>query len=353
MKRRFAKMVSACLAAVMLVGMMAGCAKNEEPAATEATEEAAEAAPEVDPNETYYYICPLATLEYWQAHKAGLEDACAELGVTPKFVGDDGLDVDAMCAVIDTAINDPNCKGIVMQANFPDAYEPYVERAKEAGIPVVYQTVDGLEDSERLCFIGTDYVEYGKIMMRLAAEATGGEGNVIYSNALSAGSTSVEDITTGIKEEIKNWPNMKLVAEVDDQTDAAVAATKIGAALLANENVTVVIGGQSVSGTGAATAIKEAGLTGEVQVISIDRESSTLEAIQNGEIYATVAGKQYTEVYYGVKLCYDYQHGAKNAFSADDAAAELVIAPDFIDTGALIINKDNVDKFVGFSYADR
>ena len=114
-----------------------------------------------------------------------------------------------------------------------------------------------MDGSKRLCFLGTDYVEYGKIMMRQAAEATGGKGSVIYSNALSAGSAAVEDVTTGIKEEIQNWPDMKLVAELDDSSDAAVAATKVGAALLANDNVTVVIGGQSTSAIGAVTAIKE------------------------------------------------------------------------------------------------
>jgi ABC-type sugar transport system substrate-binding protein len=47
----------------------------------------------------------------------------------------------------------------------------------------------------------------------------------------------------GIRDEVKNWPNMKIVAEVDDTSDAAVAATKVGAAILANPDVTVVIGG--------------------------------------------------------------------------------------------------------------
>ena len=345
------KILALLLAVLMLCCCLTACSEKQENAAP--ADSAASAAPKTVSEETYYYICPLANLEYWLAHKAGLEDACAELGVTAKFVGDDGLDVDAMCAVIETALNDPNCAGIVMQANFADAYEPYVEQAAEKGIPVCYQTVDGVDGSKRLCFLGTDYVEYGKIMMRQAAEATGGKGAVIYSNNLSAGSASVEDITTGIKEEIKNWPDMTLVAEVDDTSDAAVAATKISAALLANEGVSVVIGGQSVSAIGAVTAIKEANMSDSVKVISIDRDSATLEAIQNGEIYSTVAGKQYTEVYYGVKLCYDFNHGAKNAFSADDAAANLVIAPSFIDTGALIINKDNVEKFVGFSYANR
>jgi len=103
------KMLALCLALLfVLTGFAAAIA--EEPVSAE----------------TYYYIAPLANLEYWLAHRAGLEDACKELGVTAKFVGDDGLDVDAMCAVIGTALNDPNCAGIVMQANFADAYEPYV-----------------------------------------------------------------------------------------------------------------------------------------------------------------------------------------------------------------------------------
>lgn len=347
------KSIAICLAVLMLAGLLTACTKTETPTAAVATGSEKDATPVAVSEETYYYIAPLANLEYWLAHRAGLEDACAELGVTAKFTGDDALDVDAMCAVIGTAINDPNCAGIIMQANFADAYEPYVKEAKEKGIPICYQTVDGVANSERLCFLGTDYVQYGAIMMQQAAEATGGKGGVIVSNALSAGSAAVADVMEGIRMEAANWPDMTIVAEVDDGSDAAVAATKIGAALLANEGVSVVIGGQSTSAIGAVTAIKEAGLSGQVQVISIDRDSATLEYIQNGDIYATVAGKQYTEVYYGVKLCYDFNHGAKNAFSADDAAAGLVIAPSFIDTGVLIINQKNVDKFVGFSYANR
>ena len=124
--------------------------------------------------------------------------------------------------------------------------------------------------------------------------------------------------------------------------------------VIAENEMTYVNGGASfIDAIGAVTAIKEAGLSDKVDVISIDRDSATLEYIQSGDIYSTVAGKQYTEVYYGVLFCYDYKHGAKNAFSADDAAAGMVIAPSFVDTGALIINAQNVDKFVGFSYADR
>ena len=346
------KILALALAFLIVATVFTGCAKNEPtPTPNTATPAEPVEAKEVS-EETYYYICPLSSLEYWQAHRAGLEDACAELGVTPKFVGNDKLDADAMCAIFETAINDPNCAGIISACHFPDAYEPLVHAAKEKGIPVCFQTIEPLENSERLCFLGTDYVEFGRMMMRQAAEATGEKGNIIISNNLSSGSPSTTNVMQGIREEVENYPNMKIVAEVDDTSDASVAATKIGAALLANEDVTAIIGGQSVSAIGAVTALKENGIEG-IKVISIDRDSATLEYIQSGDIYSTVIGKQYSEVYYAVKICYDYHHGSNNAYSSDDAKAGMVIAPDRVDCGALVINKDNVEDFIDFTYVDR
>lgn len=343
------KLLAILLALVMVVGLF-GCAAKEEaaPAAPEA------AAPAADySGETYVYMCPLSSLEYWQSYRVGLEDACAELGVTAKFVGDDGIEADAMCAILETVLNDPSTAGIMTNGHFPEAYEPYFEQALAKGIGVIY-TGGGCETPTcALTTLGSDYVAYGAQMLDQCAEAIGAKGKIIISQNLTAGGTPGEQVMQGIHEQIAKYPDMEIVAEVDDQSDAAVAATKTGAALLANPNVSVVIGGQSTSAIGAVTAIKEAGLSDKVEVISIDRDSATLEYVQSGDIYSTVAGKQYTEVYYGVHFCYDYRHGAKNAFSADDAAAGMVIAPSFVDTGALIINAGNVDKFVGFSYADR
>lgn len=349
------KVLGLVLTIALMTGLFVACGQKSGAPATDAPvseEGAAEGEAAANSDETYVFICPLANLEYWQAYRVGLEDACAEMGVTAKFLGDDGLEADAMCAVLETAINDPTTAGIVMPGHFPEAYVPYYEMAWEKGIPVV-NTGDDVPGSRRLTCLGNDYVEYGAMMLEQAAEAVGGKGDVIVSNAFSAGSLAVEEVNEGIHRAIESYPDMKIVAEVDDQSDAAVAATKIGAALLANPDTAVVIGCQSTSAIGAVTAIKEAGLSDKVKVVSIDRDAATLEYVKNGDIYSTVAGKQYTEAYYGMKICYDFNHGSKSAFSNDDGAAGLQIAPSFIDTGALIINQDNVDLFLDFNYADK
>ena len=345
------KKLLAILLALVMVISLAACAAQEEAAAPDAEEEAAPAADYS--SETYVYMCPLSSLEYWQSYRVGLEDACAELGVTAKFVGDDGFEADAMCAILETVLNDPNTAGILTNGHFPEAYEPYFEQALEKGIGVIY-TGGGCETPTcALTTLGSDYVAYGAQMFDQAAEAVGGKGKVIISQNLTAGGTPGEQVMQGIHEQVLKYPDMEIVAEVDDQSDAAVAASKIGAALLANPDTAVIIGCQSASGVGAVTAVKEAGMGDQVKIVCIDRDAATLEYVKNGDIYSTVAGKQYTEAYYGTKILFDYRHGSKQAFSNDDATAGMVIAPQFIDTGALVINKDNVDFFLDFSYANQ
>lgn len=345
------KVLAILLTLVLAMGLMAGCAKQEEsaPAAAAAGEEAAEEGTDLS-GETYVYMCPLSSLEYWQAYRVGLEDACAELGVTAKFVGDDGIEADAMCAILETLINDPTTAGIMTNGHFPEAYEPYFEQALEKGIGIVYTGGGAETPSCALTTLGSDYVAYGAQMLDQAAEAIGGKGKIIVSQNLTAGGTPGEQVMEGIHTQIENYPDMEIVAEVDDQSDAAVAASKIGAALLANPDVVGIIGCQSASGIGAVTAVKEAGMSDQIDIICIDRDAATLEYVKSGDIYSTVAGKQYTEAYYGTKILFDYRHGSKQAFSNDDATANMVIAPSFIDTGALVINQDNVDFFLDFTY---
>ena len=344
------KLLAILLALVMVIGLV-GCAAKEEAAAPAAE---AEAAPAADySGETYVYMCPLSSLEYWQSYRVGLEDACAELGVTAKFVGDDGIEADAMCAILETVLNDPSTAGIMTNGHFPEAYEPYFEQALAKGIGVIY-TGGGCETPTcALTTLGSDYVAYGAQMLDQCAEAIGGKGQIIISQNLTAGGTPGEQVMQGIHQQIEKYPDMEIVAEVDDQSDAAIAASKIGAALLANPDVVGIIGCQSASGVGAVTAVKEAGLGDQVKIVCIDRDAATLEYIKNGDIYSTVAGKQYTEAYYGTKILFDYRHGSKSAFSNDDATAGMVVAPQFIDTGALVINQSNVDFFLDFSYANQ
>ncbi|MGI6161198.1 MAG: substrate-binding domain-containing protein [Christensenellales bacterium] len=344
MKKRVLALV---MIVMMLAAMFTGCAEpaasndSPQPAAPNTDATTTDTAQTVDPDEEYVFITPLMSLEYFQQHKNAVEDAANDLGVTGYMAGTEKYDAQEMVTVFDTLI-EKGVAGIITPGHFADAYRDCVERAWAKGIPVATVTLN-IPDSKVLSHFGTNYVTYGEIMAKTLMDKIGKE-KFIFSTNLQGGGDPAHDIMKGILNVCEANPGFEMVAQVEDQSDAAVAASVIGAALQANPDVKGVIGAQSVSGIGAVTALREAGLLDKVDIVCIDKDAPTLEAIADGDIYATVIGKQYTEVYYATKFLYDYNHN-KLKLVSDSKAAGISPLPSFVDTGAIIVTKDNVSFF--------
>ncbi len=345
------KVLATLLCVLMLVGMFAGCtsAPSSQALAENGGDGATQAAGEENQDfsdEEYVFITAASSLEYFNAHKKGLQDACKALGVKATIVGDDKVDAATMTSLIEATI-ERGVAGIVLVGHFPDAYAPLVDKAWEKGIPVVLQSIDA--ECNRICYIGTDYYTYGKNQMDMMAEALGGKGKIIISTSMDSGQ-SAKDQQNGIEDRVaEKYPDIEVVGVLEDKAMMDTAVSVISASLQSNPDINGIIGCQSVSGVAAVTAAREAGLLDKIKIVAVDRDEPTLEAIQAGDIYGTICGKQYSEVYYGVKILYDYHH-ANLAQSKDDKAANLIGVPSYIDLGSLQITKDNVEYFIGFKY---
>lgn len=299
-----------------------------------------------DPNEEYVFMMIQSGIEYWNQHKNAMYDATSELGVKYSIVGIEGSDANDICTALDTVIAKQPA-GIVIAGYYPDAFIPLFEKAWSMGVPVATTTID-VPDSKRLCFLGTNYYNYGKMMADVAAEACGSSGKVIVTTCLNSGQQSQIDINNGIKERIaEKYPQMQIVATLEDESDAEVAVQVISSALQSNPDAAVIIGTDAIGGVGAATALREVNLLGKIKIVCMDRDAPTLEAIKEGNIYATLAGKQYAEVYYAVKFLYDYNHN-KVPLVMDNKANNVVAQPLVCDPGAIVIKADNVDAFLEY-----
>lgn len=341
------KKLMACMMAFMLIcGILTGCSGEEGTTAENVASEEAEGTSYAD--EEYVFITPSASIEYYNAHKKAIQDACKDLGVKAVLVGDDKAEPATMVSLIEATIS-RGVKGIVLQNHFPDAYTPVIDKAWEAGIPVIVLENDA-PDSKRISYFGNDYKVLGEKQMDAMAEVLGGTGKVIVStNRETGGQSAIDQMNGVIDRAAEKYPNIEIVAVVEDkgQTDTAVQA--IGAALQANPDANGVIGCQSVSGVAAATACREAGMLDKVKIIAVDRDTATLEAINDGDISATVCGKQYAEVYYATKFLFDFNHTDLKT-SNDDKAANIVSVPQRVDVGTIVISKDNVEHFLGYTY---
>lgn len=351
------KILSLFLASLILVVVLAGCtvpgdtapAKTDAPketSAPEATKEQPKEQPKEDQppageQREYAMIMALHQLEFFNDHKNGLADACADVGAKSYFAGPQEWSIEKLVESIDqAAAKKPT--GIIVIGQAPETAVA-IDRAIESGIPVVVVASD--IPSKRLINIGAEYYTGGVKIGEEIAALLGGKGKVLTSNYLSANQPSANALQQGVRDALAKFPDISIVQELDDKADPTVAPTVIGSALQAHPDVNAIIGLDAISAIGAATAVREAGLTGKVIVSSLDRDSATLELIKNGEVAFTFAQKSYVESYLAVKILTDYLDGKLNLVDGYLAAGVNPL-PYKIDTGFAKITKDNVDSFI-------
>lgn len=92
-------------------------------------------------------------------------------------------------------------------------------------------------------------------------------------------------------------------------------------------------------------AVKQAGKSGKVKIVAMDRDDATLQFIQEGVIDASVAQRTYTMPYLALQMLYDLRND-RIKFNKDWRTLGINPLPREIDTGCFIINRDNVVNFV-------
>ncbi|HYE80626.1 MAG TPA: substrate-binding domain-containing protein [Clostridia bacterium] len=292
-----------------------------------------------DKNETYYLVGGVLELPYFIDHRLGFEAACKELGVQGKFLGPSDYDMAAEAQIIEQAISQKPA-GILVMA-FEDTLAPAIDKAVAAGIPVVTIDMDTIK-SNRDMFVGGDTVEYGRIHARTMAEALNGKGDIILMWKM--GQNSQDQRALGFKDELKKYPGIRIVQEVNSETDSSKDADALKSALQANPGVTGISTLVASGPVAAATAVRELGMTDKIKIIGDSKDEATLKLLENGELYATVAIKTRIEPYIAMKMLYLKNH-TNFSVSQDDKAAGIDVLPSRVDIGTFVIYKDTAKYF--------
>jgi len=293
-----------------------------------------------EPGETYVEVLALTNLPYFIDHRLGLEFAGEELGVETKFIGPVDYDMTAMVNTMEQTIAE-NPAGMLI-IGFDDALRPAIDKAIEAGIPVV--TLDAeVYGSKRLTFLGTGNYNAGRVGAKLLGEAIGGEGKVALIT--KTGQSNLEERIQGYQDEFaENFPGVEIVQIINDDSDSAKAADGLKAVIQRTPDLVGVGCVEAAGGVGAATAANELGVAGELKIVSMDRDDGTLKFIEDGVIHASVAQKTALMTYIGTKILYYLNH-APVPIVPDNEAAGIIPVPESVDTGTIVINQENAHFF--------
>jgi ribose transport system substrate-binding protein len=291
-------------------------------------------------NQLYIEVSAIGSHDYFYDHKMGMEMAGKAFGVRTEYVGPADYDMNAMANVFELAIA-KNPRGIVV-VGFESSLNALVDKAAAKGIPVV--TVDAdLPGSKRIAFVGTGNYRAGFEGGKKMAVLLGGKGKVALMT--KTGQSNLDERIRGYQDALKQSPGVEIVQVTDTQSDPVVAAQAAGSLLQRYPDLAGIACVEAAGGTGAATAVKEANRVGKVKIVSMDRGNEVLEYIKDGVISATVVQQTALMPFYAVQILYNLNNHPLPATS-DNAKAGITGVPEVIDTGVVLVDKDNYQYFV-------
>ena len=349
MKKLFV-LVSFVLAASML---LAGCgaatptAAMPEPATAAPAAPAATAAPAPTTAPTaaapaggeIAVIVKTGDSGYWQNVQAGAVAAEKELrATTPKlsvtFLGAQSeSNIDEEINMVESAI-DRNVKAIVLAPSDATALQPAVADAKKAGIPVII--IDSAlagDPSQYVSFLATDNKAAGAAIAKTLVDTLTAKG-------VTTGKLAIMSYVAGAGSEIGRvggftayiQANSKFTIISPNQysnSDVPTALNQTANVLKANPDLVGIFGSNEPTATGMGQAIKAAGLSGKIVAVGFDGNEPEQAFIKDGTLTAICVQSSYNLGYLGVKDAYDVAFNNKTI-------------PASVDTGFLIVTKDNI-----------
>ena len=200
MKERMKKWLVIFMAGCMAAGL-AACGSKETVA-----EENTSVEGQTDSEEIQEPIRIGVTLMNFQTEfsiglKDYLEEKAEEIGGVELNIVDAQGDAARQVQQVESFIGQ-QVDAIILQPQEQEASSPCVDKAKEAGIPIV--NVNSLTTSEPDAYVGSDDIEAAEIAMNYIAEQLGGEGNVLMMHG-HAGQTAEVKRTEGAKEVLEQY----------------------------------------------------------------------------------------------------------------------------------------------------
>jgi len=291
----------------------------------------------------YYMISFFAGAEYFKGCFAGFEAAATEAGVKAYYMGSPGSDLNAEVTVLEQVIA-KNPKGIAVSCVNPDGLKDAIDKANAAGIPVVCFDADSPQ-STRYSFLGTGNYYAGTVAAKALGDMLGGKGEVGVLQV--PGLLNLEQRAQGFKDTMAEfYPEIKIVQTVNGNLDQAEGAKVTAGMIQAYPDLAGIFGSDSSAGVGAATAVKEAGLAGEIKIIAFDTDTGTLDLIKEGVLSGSIAQGTYNMGWWSFQMLFNVNGGAGN-FNPVEGWKEFKMnpLPPSIDTGVVVVTKDNVESF--------
>ncbi len=217
-------------------------------------------------------------------------------------------------------------------------WEPVLQEAKEAGIPVILcdRTIDATDTSGELyiSFIGSNFkqegINAGNWLVRELKAKYGEASGEVFELVGTVGAAPAIDRKAGFEEVLKSNPGLKIIKSQSGDFTRAKGKEVMEAFIKSPEWTSakrkIIFSHNDDMALGAIQALEEAGINPgtECLIIGVDAIADAFEAIAQGKMHCTVecnpligpqffdmcesvvAGKEIPKIVYSIEGTYDY-----------------------------------------------
>ncbi|MED4783040.1 rhamnose ABC transporter substrate-binding protein [Brevibacillus choshinensis] len=267
------KLVTSCLTLLLVATVMVGCS-TQAPKPAEGGAEGGK--------KRFAIIFKNTGNPYGEKQMEGFKLAIEELGGEAILKAPDQPTAEAQIQMIEELISQ-KVDAIAVVGNDPDALQPALKKAMDAGIKVL--SLDSAVNAQsRMVHINqADPERIGRVQIQAVSEMIGGKGEIAVLSATSQ-ATNQNTWIEWMKKELEDpkYKDIKLVkvAYGDDLRDKSVSETE--ALLKSYPDLKAIIAPTTVGIAAAGKVLTDKGLKGKVQLTGLGLPSEMAEYIESG-----------------------------------------------------------------------
>jgi ribose transport system substrate-binding protein len=251
-------------------------------------------------NKRLYWVQPVKGHPVHQLTQIAFRDGCTKLGYEAVIVGTDNEDIAGTIALAEQTLATGEVAGMAVWTGNP-AYKRLIEKAGEAGIPVVLPHFPTPEGSVPGAggVISCDPAAYAKEAAERIGKAIDGKGAV----AITQGSFNTtenlvaETFTKTMKDQ---YSGVKVLPATEEGFDVPTAISRAVSLMQAHPDLAAAL---STTGNGALTwsaAQRDSGRT--IVAVGMDYTRVNLDLVKSGEVFAVIGQPLWEESYGSAEL---------------------------------------------------
>lgn len=287
---------------------------------------------------------------FWNIAENGALKAAQEFNVECEVYMPPNADISEQKRFLDTKLT-IGVDGVAISPIKPEAQNDFLNKvAKETSL--VTHDSDA-PDSDRLCFIGMDNYKAGRAAGKLVKEAIPDGGKImLFVGRLDQ--LNARQRRQGVIDEVLDLPMqsaLNMVATPNDQvvkndkyeivgtrTDSFLpdrAKANAEDAINSIPDLNCMVGLFAYNIPNCLQAVRQAGKTGDIALVSFDENKATLEGIKSGDVHGTISQQPFEYGYHSVRILAGLARGDKSVLP-ENAYLEIPI---------IEVRKDNVTAF--------